>query len=84
MNPNASVNQAHLHFSMPDDNKGEGKKEAEWNQLIGSHQQGITKSTCHPAGSSNPVRGPEPCTAALRQTAPHAHIHTHSHQHKLS
>lgn len=31
---------------------------AEWNQLIGSHQQGITKSTCHPLGSSNTMRGP--------------------------
>lgn len=31
---------------------------AEWNQLIGSHQQGITKSTCHPLGSSNTMKGP--------------------------
>lgn len=80
MNLNASVNQAHLHFSMPDDNKGKGKKGTERNQLIGSHQQGITKSTCHSAGSSNPVRGPELRTAALRQTAPHTLSLTLQHQ----
>lgn len=57
MNPDASVNQAHLYFSMPDDNRGDGGEGAEWNQLIGSHQQGITKSTCHPLGSSNTARG---------------------------
>ncbi len=42
-----------------------GKKAAEWNQLIGSHQQGITKSTCHPLGSSNTARGP---SAVLQET----------------
>lgn len=29
---------------------------AEWGALIGSHQLGITKSTCHPLGFSNPLR----------------------------
>lgn len=36
---------------------------AECGQLIGSHQLGITESTCHPRGFSNPY-GEAPATGA--------------------
>lgn len=62
MNPDASVSQAHLYLSGPDDNNRRRRTHlhtaaaAERGALIGSHQLGITKSTCHPQGFSNPAR----------------------------
>lgn len=41
---------------------------AECGPLIGSHQLGITKSTCHPLGFSNPY-GEAPATGASKARA---------------
>lgn len=76
MNPDASVSQAHLYFSGPDDNNRRG----EWGSLIGSHQLGITKSTCHPRGFLHPrrealPRGPVGLTQRFTQTLhPHCQL----------
>lgn len=58
----------------PDDNNSRGDThQAEGGTLIGSHQLGITKSTCHPRGFSNqhreaPAMGPTGPGARLTQT----------------